>query len=91
LRSGDLFGHNVNLASRVTGVARPDSVLCTQTVRESLADSFDWSFAGSFRLKGVHGAVPLHRARALSAATLPAAEETARRPRADRSRRRASR
>ena len=28
-RSGDYYGHAVNLASRVTGVARPNSVLCT--------------------------------------------------------------
>ncbi len=61
-RSGDLYGHAVNLASRVTGVARPGSVLCTQEVRD-LAPDFDWSFAGRHRLKGIGDAVPLHRAR----------------------------
>lgn len=88
VRAGDLFGHNVNLASRVTGIARPDSVLCTQALRDTLPDAFDWSYAGSFRLKGVHGAVPLHRARTLSAEP---ADEVASRPSADRRRRRASR
>ena len=67
LRAGDYYGHSVNLASRVTGVARPDSVLCTQEVREAAADAFEWSFAGKHRLKGVGEAVPLHRARRLKA------------------------
>ncbi|MHB8694456.1 MAG: adenylate/guanylate cyclase domain-containing protein [Solirubrobacteraceae bacterium] len=91
LRAGDLFGHTVNLASRVTGVARPDSVLCTQELRDAAPDEFDWSFAGAFKLKGVHGAVPLHRARAI-AAPAQAGGETgeASRPSAGRSRRRAS-
>jgi adenylate cyclase len=61
-RSGDLYGHAVNLASRVTGVARPGSVLCTEEVRQAAPD-FDWSFAGRHRLKGIGNAVPLYRAR----------------------------
>jgi adenylate cyclase len=63
VRAGDFYGHSVNLASRVTGVARPDSVLCTQEVRDASAEEFDWSFAGRHRLKGVKEPVPLHRAR----------------------------
>ncbi|HET9720384.1 MAG TPA: adenylate cyclase regulatory domain-containing protein [Solirubrobacteraceae bacterium] len=62
-RNGDLFGHPVNLASRVTGAARPGSVLVTQEVRDAAADRFDWSYAGRFRFKGVSGQLPLHRAR----------------------------
>ncbi len=61
-RAGDFYGHSVNLASRVTGIARPDSVLCSQEVRDAAGDEFDWSFAGRHRLKGL-GDVPLHRAR----------------------------
>lgn len=64
-RSGDLYGHAVNLASRVTGIARPGSVLCTEEVREAAPD-FDWSFAGRHRLKGIGDAVPLYRARQAS-------------------------
>ena len=64
-RAGDWYGHTVNLASRVTGVARPDSVLCTQEVRDATEDEFDWSFAGRHRLKGVPDRMPLHRARRL--------------------------
>jgi adenylate cyclase len=64
-RAGDVYGHAVNLASRVTGVARPDSVLCTQEVRDAAADAFAWSFAGKHRLKGIGESVPLYRARPL--------------------------
>jgi adenylate cyclase len=67
-RTGDLYGQAVNLASRVTAIARPDSVLCTQEVRDAVPDEFDWSFAGKHRLKGIGNAVPLYRARRLKVA-----------------------
>jgi adenylate cyclase len=84
-RSGDFYGHSVNLASRVTGVARPGSVLCTQDVHDGATGQFDWSFAGRFRLKGVAEPSPLYRARRPS--EMP--PET-KRPSGGRSRRRAS-
>ena len=84
LRSGDFYGHSVNLASRVTGVARPDSVLCTKEVRDRASEQFDWSFAGRFRLKGVPEPSPLYRAHRLG-------EHEATRPTEGRRRRRASR
>jgi adenylate cyclase len=62
-RAGDWYGRPVNVASRVTSIARPGSVLATGDVRDGLRDSFDWSFAGRRRLKGVRGEVPLFRAR----------------------------
>jgi adenylate cyclase len=62
LRAGDYYGHAVNLASRVTGIARPGSVLCTQEVRDAAPDEFDWSFAGRHRLKGLAEPPALHRA-----------------------------
>ena len=62
-RAGDYYGHAVNLASRVTGVARPDSVLCTQEVHDAAPDRFDWSFAGKHKLKGMSEPISLHRAR----------------------------
>jgi adenylate cyclase len=64
-RAGDFYGHAVNLASRVTGAARPGSVLCTEEVRASAPDDFDWSFARKHKLKGMPEAVPLYRARRL--------------------------
>jgi adenylate cyclase len=63
IRAGDFYGHAVNLASRVTGIARPNSVLCTKDVRDLSEEQFDWSFAGRYRLKGLADAVPLYRAR----------------------------
>ncbi len=62
LRAGDFYGHSVNLASRVTGIARPESVLCTKEVHDAAAEGFDWSFAGKHRLKGIAERVPLYRA-----------------------------
>ncbi len=64
-RAGDWYGNAVNLASRVTGVARPSSVLATEDVRDAARDGFAWSFAGRFRLKGVDERQPLYRARRL--------------------------
>jgi adenylate cyclase len=65
VRAGDYFGNSVNLASRVTGVARPGSVLCTREVRDATRDDFNWSAAGRHKLKGLSSAVPLYRARRL--------------------------
>ncbi len=67
-RAGDFYGHAVNIASRVTGSARPGSVLCTQEVRDAAEDKFAWSSAGRFRLKGVEDRQPLYRARSRSPA-----------------------
>jgi adenylate cyclase len=65
VRAGDYYGNSVNLASRVTGVARPGSVLCTQEVPDAAPDAYEWSPAGRFRLKGVSGNTRLYRARSL--------------------------
>jgi adenylate cyclase len=65
-RAGDFYGHAVNLASRVTGEARPGSVLCTEEVRDAAPDRFDWSFARKHKLKGMSDAVPLYRPRRLA-------------------------
>jgi adenylate cyclase len=64
-RAGDFYGHAVNLASRVTGIARPASVLCTKELRDAAPEAFDWSYAGRHRLKGIGNSVPLYRARRL--------------------------
>jgi adenylate cyclase len=62
-RAGDFYGHAVNVASRVTGIARPGSVLCTEEVRDAAPDEFEWSSAGRHKLKGVSSPVTLYRAR----------------------------
>jgi adenylate cyclase len=77
IRAGDYYGHSVNLASRVTGIARPGSVLCTQEVRDAAdGDGLHWSSAGRHRLKGVSGPVPLYRARLVK----PESEDGGERP-----------
>ena len=92
-RAGDYFGHSVNLASRVTGVARPGSVLCTQEVYDLATEAFDWSYAGRFKLKGVGEQQPLHRPheRATGGEDAEAEAEAATSQRAGRRRRPASR
>jgi adenylate cyclase len=62
-RGGDWYGRPVNVASRLTGVARAGSVLTTESVRDEAEDAFDWSFAGKKKLKGVKDPLPLYRAR----------------------------
>jgi adenylate cyclase len=66
-RAGDWFGRPVNLASRITAIARPGSVLAEREVRESARDAYGWSYAGERRLRGIREPVPLFRARRLSA------------------------
>ena len=66
-RAGDLFGRPVNLASRITSIARPGSLLADGEVRDFARDRYRWSFAGERRLRGVRDPVPLFRARRLDA------------------------
>jgi adenylate cyclase len=92
-RAGDYYGHAVNLASRVTGVARAGSVLCTEAVRDQAPDRFDWSYARKHKLKGMADPVPLYRARPLNSRVErpePDAEKPRKTQRADRRRTRAS-
>jgi adenylate cyclase len=65
-RAGDWYGQPVNLASRITSVARPGSLLVDRELRDSAGESYSWSFAGERRLKGIRGPVQLFRARPLA-------------------------
>jgi adenylate cyclase len=63
-RYGDWYGNPVNLASRVTGIAYPGSVLVAEVVRDAVdEDRYAWSFAGEKELKGIKRPVPLFRVR----------------------------
>lgn len=64
-RAGDWFGRPVNLASRITGIARPGSVLVDGEVRVVAHERYRWSYAGERRLRGVREPVTLYRARRL--------------------------
>ena len=66
-RGGDWFGRPVNLASRLTALARAGSVLATREVRDATADTpVRWSSAGARRVRGLPEPVPLYRARRAS-------------------------
>ncbi|MFL5955901.1 MAG: adenylate cyclase regulatory domain-containing protein [Solirubrobacterales bacterium] len=63
-RGGDWYGRPVNLASRITTVARPGSVLTSADVREAVGDDgYRWSFAGKRKFKGMRGEQRLFRVR----------------------------
>ncbi len=62
-RAGDFYGRPVNLASRLTGVARPGSLLAAADALTPLEESFQISDAGHKRLKGIDGAVHIYRVR----------------------------
>jgi adenylate cyclase len=63
-QSGDYYGRSVNLASRITGIARPGSVLVDTPTREATGEEgFAYSFAGERRLKGIDARTKLFRVR----------------------------
>jgi adenylate cyclase len=80
-RAGDWYGHPVNLASRITGIAYPSSVLATEEVHDALSDGYEWSFAGRRRLKGIEQPVKLYRARRLEESSGAGERRAARRRR----------
>jgi adenylate cyclase len=62
-QGGDFYGTPVNLASRVTQVARPGSVLAAENAIEAMGDRFHYSYAGERSLKGIKGGTKLYRVR----------------------------
>jgi adenylate cyclase len=62
-RAGDWFGSPVNIASRVTGLARAGTVVVTASARTTVgtAAGLVWSPAGAQHLRGVPGRVRLYR------------------------------
>ena len=62
-RAGDWFGSPVNVASRVTALARPGTLLITDSARQSSGSTVDliWVPVGAQRLRGVLGQVELFR------------------------------
>lgn len=61
-RSGDWYGRTVNVASRVTDIAEPGTVVGTKELCDAAGDVCDWSAVGARRLEGVEGAVEIFRA-----------------------------
>jgi adenylate cyclase len=63
-QAGDYYGRSVNLASRVTGVARPGSVVVDLATHDAIGEEdFKFTFIGERRLKGIEGRPKLFRVR----------------------------
>ncbi|MDQ5895791.1 MAG: Guanylate cyclase protein [Actinomycetota bacterium] len=61
---GDWFGPPVNLASRITESARPDSVLAdSKAVEAAGEEDFSYSWVGQHKFKGLERPVKLYRVR----------------------------
>jgi adenylate cyclase len=61
---GDWFGPPVNLASRITETARPDSVLADKKAVDAAGDEdFRYSWVGQHKFKGLDRPVKLYRVR----------------------------
>jgi adenylate cyclase len=64
VRDGDVYGHTVNLASRIAAHSGPGELLVPWEVAESLGSVAVWDDAGDIRLKGIAELVRLARYRA---------------------------
>jgi adenylate cyclase len=63
VQAGDYYGRPVNLASRLTGIAKPGSVLLDTAAKTAASEGFDYSYAGERRLKGFDSRTKLYRVR----------------------------
>jgi adenylate cyclase len=63
VQGGDYYGRPVNLASRLTGVAKPGSVLLDAAAKEVAGPAYSYSYAGERHLKGFDARFKLYRAR----------------------------
>lgn len=64
-RSGDIYGPPVNLASRLSDVARAGSVLVPGDLHERFPDDYDWTSLGRRRFKGIEQPIAIWRVREL--------------------------
>jgi adenylate cyclase len=63
VQAGDYYGRPVNLASRLTAIAKPGSVLLDAVGKQAAGEGFEYSYAGEKRLKGFDSRTKLYRAR----------------------------
>ena len=59
-RSGDWYGSTVNVASRVTDVAKPGRVLATEEARRAAGPDYEWKRRRRRNLRGVEGRTQLY-------------------------------
>jgi adenylate cyclase len=62
---GDWYGHAVNMASRLTAVARPGSVVASSEVRRMTQGHITWSQPLPHRVRGMRGPVFVARVRSV--------------------------
>jgi len=62
-QTGDYYGRPVNLAHRITAIAKPGSVLADAATKHAAPDAFEYSYAGERRLKGLDSRLKLYRVR----------------------------
>jgi len=63
VQAGDYYGRPVNLASRLTAIAKPGSVLLDSAAKKAAGDDFSYSYAGEKHLKGFDSRTRLFRVR----------------------------
>jgi adenylate cyclase len=61
-RSGDWYGRPVNLASRITAIAEPDTIVATKELCDQAHDLCSWASVGNHTLKGIDEPVEVFRA-----------------------------
>jgi adenylate cyclase len=61
-RSGDWYGRPINVASRVTDIAEPGTVVGTKELCDAAGEFCAWTSVGTHSLKGIEGEVELFRA-----------------------------
>lgn len=61
-RSGDWYGRPVNLASRITALAEPGTIVATGELRDQTRDFCTWASVGRHTLKGIGEPVEVFRA-----------------------------
>lgn len=62
-QGGDWYGRPVNLASRLTSLAQPGTLLADDAARAAATDVTRWTEAGPKELRGFEGPVETHSAR----------------------------
>ena len=67
-RGGDWYGPPVNLASRITDIAEPGTIVASAAAVEATTDAYRWTSLGERSLKGVEEKVRLHQLAAATAA-----------------------
>ena len=61
-RSGDWYGSPVNVASRVTDIAEPGTLVGTRELCDAAGEVCSWASVGGHTLKGIEGDVEVFRA-----------------------------